>query len=288
MMKYLWLTFALILTLACQAISATTEAPPPSPPTMAAPESTHPPLTTSPANDSSPLIGGCPIFPADNFWNTRVDNLPIDSHSDAWINSIGRGEGFHMDFGSGEWDGGPIGIPYNVVHGASTQKFTPDFYYPDESDAGPYPIPSNPIIEYGSDHHILIVDSDTCHLYEIYDASFNSGQWSGGSGAIWDLNSNALRPAGWTSADAAGLPIFPGLVRWDEVSRGVIDHALRFTVAHTRRAYVYPARHFASSSDNPAYPPMGLRVRLKAGYSIAGFPQQARVILTALKRYGMM
>jgi len=144
------------------------------------------------------------MFPGNNIWNARVDSLPTHPLSDWWIDNIGRDEGFHMDFGSGEWDGGPIGIPYNVLGGASVTKYTLDFYYPDESDAGPYPIPDNPLIEYGSDHHILVVDTDDCRLYEIYDASFDSGNWSGGSGAIWDLNSNALRPETWTSLRRCG------------------------------------------------------------------------------------
>lgn len=287
-MKYFWLTFALILTLACQAISATTEAPLLSPPTTAAPESTSAPPTISPANSSGPVLGGCSIFPADNLWNTPVDRLPVHPKSDAWINSIGRDEGFHMDFGSGEWDGGPIGIPYNVVHGNTTQKLTLDFDYADESDAGPYPIPPNPNIEYGSDHHILIVDSDTCRLYEIYDASFDGGQWHGGSGAIWDLNSNALRPAGWTSADAAGLPILPGLVRYDEVAAGEIKHALRFTAEETN-GYIWPARHL-TSDDNapPEVPPMGARFRLKASFDISSYPPQLQVTLQAMKTYGIV
>ena len=171
-------------------------------------------------------IANCPMFPANNYWNTPVDSLPTHSQSDAWIESIGSAEEFHMDFGSGEWDGGPIGIPFNIVAGSTVPKVGFEFYYPDESDVGPYPIPENPQREYGSDHHILVVDTDTCTLFEVYDASFDNGKWSGGSGAIWDLNSNALRPADWTSADAAGLPILPGLVRYDEIAAGEINHAL--------------------------------------------------------------
>jgi len=201
-----------------------------------------------------PMLSGCPLFPADNFWNTRIDDLPVHPQSEAWIDSIGRNEEFHMDFGFGEWDGGPIGIPYNIVSGDTLEKFTLDFFYPDESDAGPYPIPPDPMIEYGSDHHILIVDVDSCELYEIYDASLEAGQWRGGSGAIWDLNANALRPAGWTSADAAGLPIFPGLVRYDELASGQINHALRFTAENTN-GFIWPARHLTSDDDAPSIPP---------------------------------
>ncbi len=192
-----------------------------------------------------------------------------------------------MDFGSGAWDGGPIGIPYNVVAGNSAQKFTLNFDYADESDPDPYPIPSNPNIEYGSDHHILIVDSDSCHLYEIYDASFENGQWRGGSGAIWDLRSDALRPADWTSADAAGLPILPGLVRYDEIAAGQIDHALRFTAENTN-GYIWPARHLTSNDNAPNIPPMGARFRLKASYSLSGYPPEMQVLLQAMKTYGIV
>ena len=234
-----------------------------------------------------PKLAGCPLFPADNPWNQRVDTLPVAANSAAIINSIGATIGLHPDFGSGTWDGGPIGIPYTIA-GASVKKVRVSFLYADESDAGPYPIPAKVNIEYGSDHHALIVDTSTCRLYELYALQKKNGSWRAGSGAIWDLNSNALRPAGWTSADAAGLQILPGLARYDEVAAGSINHALRFTVARTRRAYVYPARHYASSLTDPSLPPMGLRVRLRAGYPTAGFPAQARVVLEALKRYGMV
>lgn len=237
--------------------------------------------------DAGPMINGCPVFPKDNFWNTRIDDLPIHPRSDAWIESIGRDQGFHMDFGSGEWDGGPIGIPYNIVNGSALEKFDLTFYYPDESDAGPYPLPPDPLIEYGSDHHILIVDTDSCMLYEIYDASFEAGQWSGGSGAIWDLNANALRPDGWTSADAAGLPIFPGLVRYDELISGHIDHALRFTVENTN-GYIWPARHLTSDDDAPNIPPMGERFRLKASVDISGYPDLLQPLLQTMKIYGIV
>jgi len=215
-----------------------------------------------------------------------VDTLPLHPQSDAWIDSIGRDKSFHMDFGSGTWDGGPIGIPYNVLSGSSVPKFTLDFYYPEESDPGPYPIPDDPLIEYGSDHHILIVDTDTCKLYEIYDASFDNGRWSGGSGAIWDLNSNALRPADWTSADAAGLPILPGLVRYDEILAGEIKHALRFTAEETA-GYIWPARHQTSDVED-GVPTMGARFRLKADYDISGFPHEMQIILQAMKTYGII
>jgi len=235
----------------------------------------------------SPVLAGCSIFPADNIWNARVDSLPVASLSSDWINTIGRNTGFHMDFGSGTWDGGPIGIPYNIVDG-SVPKVSVDFYYTDESDPGPYPIPGEPLIEYGSDHHILIVDISTCTLYEIFDASLSSGAWHAGSGAIWDLGSNALRPACWTSADAAGLPILPGLVRYDEIVSGAIDHALRFTASQTN-GYIWPARHLTSDDPSaPQIPPMGARFRLKASYDISGFPAELQVILQAMKTFGII
>ena len=233
----------------------------------------------------------CPIFPATNAWNERVDTLPVAASSAQLIQSIGLNTGLHPDFGSGLYDGQPIGIPYDVVS-KQTKRFRVKFGYADESDKGPYPIPKSVHIEGGrastGDRHALLVDKDACKLYELYALYPKGGGWTAGSGAIWNLGSNALRPAGWTSADAAGLPIFPGLARYDEVARGVIDHALRFTAARTRRAYVYPARHYASSSDDPALPPMGLRVRLKASVDISGFPKQSRVVLQALKTYGMI
>ena len=238
-----------------------------------------------------PAARHCPVFPASNVWNQRVDKLPVASASDQLIASIGLGAPVHADFGSGQWDGGPIGIPFDVVS-RTTPLHRVSFEYADESDRVRYPIPRHVHIEGGAhasgDRHAILVDKSTCRLYELYDLRHASHGWTAGSGATWRLRSNPLRPAGWTSADAAGLPIFAGLARWDEVSRGVIDHALRFTAQRTRRAYVYPARHYASSSSDPSLPPMGLRVRLKASVSIASFPRQARVVLRALQRYGMI
>jgi hypothetical protein len=234
-----------------------------------------------------PRLAGCALFPADNPWNMRVDSLPVAANSDAIVATIGTGIGLHPDFGSGTWNGGLIGIPYNLV--PATQKTSKvSFQYADESDPGPYPIPKKVKLEYGSDRHALIVNTGTCTLYELFALKKSDGRWRAGSGAIWNLGSNALRPAGWTSADAAGLPILPGLARYDEVAAGSIDHALRFTVQHSRRAYVYPARHYASSLTDPDVPPMGLRLRLKAGFDTSRFPPQARVVLDALKRYGMV
>lgn len=238
---------------------------------------------------NGPTIGGCPVYPFDNIWNVRVDSLPVHTRSTAWINSIGSASGFHMDFGSGKWEGGLIGIPYNIVSASQTTKYHVTFYYPDESDAGPYPIPANPKREFGSDHHILLVDTDQCNLYEIYDASYAGGKWSGGSGAIWDMQSNALRTDGWTSADAAGLPILPGLVRYEEVLAGEINHAIRFTASNTN-SYTWPARHLTSGSPGVLTdtPPMGARFRLKAGFDISGYPAAMQVILKAMKTYGIM
>jgi hypothetical protein len=232
-------------------------------------------------------------FPDDNSWNTRVDLMPVDPNSDALIASIGLTTGLHPDFGA-NYNGGPFGIPYVVVSGA-TPGVHVTFDYADESDSGPYPIPPGAPIEGGAgsggDRHVLVVDRDHWKLYELFAAYPlpRSRDWTAGSGAVFDLGSNALRPAGWTSADAAGLPIFPGLVRYDEVvGQGAIRHALRFTVENTRRAYLYPARHYASADTSSNLPPMGMRVRLKASCDISGYPPTARVILQALKTYGMM
>jgi hypothetical protein len=239
-----------------------------------------------------PSAPRCTVFPASNAWNQRVDALPVAADSARLIASIGLSTGLHPDFGSGLYNGGPIGIPFDVVS-KKTPRSRVAFDYADESDKGPYPIPKTVHIEGGrtsdGDRHALLLDRDACRLYELYALyPKTGGGWRAGSGAIWSLRSNAVRPAGWTSADAAGLPIFPGLARYDEVARGTIDHALRFTAARTRRAYVYPARHYASSSDDPSLPPMGARVRLKAGVDISGYPRQARIVLQALKTYGMI
>jgi hypothetical protein len=238
-----------------------------------------------------PVAPKCSVFPATNAWNARVDALPAVANSAQMIQSIGVGVGLHPDFGSGLYDGQPIGIPFDVVS-KKTPRSKVSFDYADESDKVRYPIPATVHIEGGrksdGDRHALLLDKDACRLYELFALYPKAGGWHAGSGAVWNLRSNALRPAGWTSADAAGLPIFPGLARYDEVARGVIDHALRFTASRTRQAYVYPARHYASSSDDPALPPMGLRVRLKAGVDISGFPKQTRIVLQALKTYGMI
>jgi hypothetical protein len=246
-------------------------------------------LASSAAAGTSPRLPEapkCPIFPASNVWNKRVDKLPVAANSQAIIDSIGADTGLHPDFGT-VWQGKPNGIPYTIA-GKQTKRYRVHFQYASESDKRPYPIPGNVKIEAGSDRHALIVDKSSCRLYELYDLQKTATGWSAGSGAIWNLRSNKLRTLGWTSADAAGLPMLPGLVRYDEVARGHIDHALRFTVDESRRAFVYPARHYASDATDPSLPPMGLRVRLRASFDISGYSRQVRVILTALKRYGMI
>ncbi len=243
--------------------------------------------------DGNAALGSCPLLPEDNIWNAPIDTLPLDAHSGAYVSSIGAGAVVHADFGSGTWNGGPIGIPFASVPGS--QPAVPIHYtaYGAESDPGPFPIPADAPVEGGStsdgDRHVLVVDRDNCVLYELYRAFLQAdGSWNADSGARYDLRSNALRPAGWTSADAAGLPIFPGLVRYDEVVAGEIAHAIRFTVPQTRQAYVWPARHYASSSSDPALPPMGQRFRLKAGVDISGFSGPVQVILRAMKKYGII
>jgi hypothetical protein len=245
------------------------------------------PATAAPV----PVTGApsCPVLPDTNVWNKPVTGLPLHPNSKAIVKAIGSNMPVHADFGSGFWDGGPIGIPITVVD-SSQATTSVQFGYADESDPGPYPIPSDVAIEGGNasdgDRHALIVDSDSCRLYELF--SLHRSPWRAGSGAIWSLTSNALRPKGWTSADAAGLPILPGLVRYEEVAAGHINHAIRFTVSRSRRAYVYPARHYASSLTSRSLPPMGLRLRLRRDFPVKSFPRQARVVLVALKRYGMI
>ncbi|MEO7521897.1 MAG: hypothetical protein ABIW79_08785 [Gemmatimonas sp.] len=231
------------------------------------------------------------IFPDDNPWNQPVDTAAVDQNSAAIITNIGSTKAFHPDFGA-NWNGGPFGVPFIVVSG-SQGRVPVSFEYGDESDPGPYPIPSNAPIEGGAsstgDRHVIIVDRDNWKLYELFSAyPLGDGSWRAGSGAVFDLSSNALRPAGWTSADAAGLPILPGLVRYEEVAAGAINHAVRFTVSRTQRAYISPARHWASSDVSALRPPMGMRVRLRAGFSIDTYPPSAQVILRALKKYGMI
>jgi hypothetical protein len=228
------------------------------------------------------------VFPVDNPWNTEVADLPVHERSDEWVASVGVDGNLHPDLGT-VWDGEPIGIPYALV-GADQPRVPVSFTWADESDPGPYPIPPDVPVEGGDDSHVIVVDDDACVLYELFAASSPDGgsSWEAGSGAVFDLSSNELRPDTWTSADAAGLPIFAGLVRYDEVASGHIDHALRFTVSRSQRAYLHPATHWASSNTDPDLPPMGLRLRLKASFNVSSYTGQTRVVLDALKRYGMI
>jgi hypothetical protein len=245
------------------------------------------------ASQADTNLGTKQIFPATDTWNRDVSADQIDPDSAALIASIGRNRPLHPDFGT-VYDGAPCGIPFIVVSG-NQPRVPVEFDTRDESDPGPYPIPPDAPIEGGpqstGDRHVLVVDRDDWKLYELWSATPIDGgkSWKAGSGAIFDLKTDSPRPAGWTSADAAGLPILPGLARYDEVvEKGVIDHALRFTVERTRRAYIAPARHFASRSTDPHLPPMGMRVRLKSSFDVSGFPASAKVILLALKKYGMI
>jgi hypothetical protein len=255
------------------------------PATSAIPKSAVPVLKTR--------LGDVEIFTANNDWNRDISALPVHKMSSTWVRSIGLSDHLHPDFGP-MWRGSPIGIPYVLVD-SDQPKVKVNFEYDDESDPGPYPIPKNAPIEgghdasYESDRHIIMIDPKKKLLYELFQAIPDPVfGWRAGSGAIFDLSSDKLRPDGWTSSDAAGLPVFPGLVRYDEVAEGEIRHAIRFTVERTQRAYIHPARHFASRHTTPTLPPMGLRVRLRADYDLSKFPPSAKVVLTALKKYGML
>jgi hypothetical protein len=232
------------------------------------------------------------MFPPDNPWNQDISNAPVDPNSARIIAAIRADAQLHPDFGT-VYRGAPNGIPYIVVAGSQPRVTINLTSYASESDPGPYPVPRNAPVEGGAnsdgDRHVLVIDRDNWKLYELFRSFPNSdGSWRAASGVIFDLKSNALRPEGWTSSDAAGLPIFPGLVRYDEVfEQREIKHALRFTVRKSRRAYVYPARHYASSDTDPSLPPMGMRLRLKASFDMTQFSPANRVILRALKKYGM-
>jgi hypothetical protein len=238
-------------------------------------------------------LNGFIPFPADSLWNQNIAGAPVDPNSDAYINFIGSSTPLHPDFGAGLYGGQSIGIPYIVESGAVGVKinFTA---YGDESDPGPMPVPANaPIEGYpkpgNGDRHVLVLDRDHCWLYELYNSHLlKSGGWDAGSAAVWDLLNDEQRPYTWTSADAAGLPIFPGLARYDEVAAGAIHHALRYTLQHSQAAFTPPASHWAANSTNPYAAPMGMRLRLKASFDTSGFPPQAKVILTALQQYGMI
>ncbi|HEY8767635.1 MAG TPA: hypothetical protein VIP09_10335 [Dehalococcoidia bacterium] len=280
-----------------------TSTPPPTSPASVTPTPTIPPPTHTPAPNQTPRTSGdptCQVFPSDNPWNTDISHAALDANSNNYVDFIGRYTHLHPDFGT-VWSNAPIGIPYTIV-GGNQPQVPISFYYDTESDPGPYPIPPDVPIEgqpvgqpntssFGGDRHVLVVDETACKLYEVYNAQpINGGQsWIGGSGAVFDLNSNALRPDTWTSADAAGLPIFAGLVRYSEVVEdGVINHALRFTVSDTQAAFIHPATHEASSDTNTNAPPMGLRFRMKASYDCSWASTEVQVICTALKKYGMI
>lgn len=242
-------------------------------------------LAVPSAAGTQPTVPGttCTVFSANNVWNMDVSNLAVNTNNATWLQSMHASTtNLHPDFGPPKG----YGIPFDVVTNA--HKTIPvKFLYADESDPGPYPFGSDIQVEGGSDRHALMINKDTCVLYELFAARLKGKRATADSGAIFGLNSNALRPATWTSADAAGLPIFPGLVRYDEVRSGFIGHAIRFTVSCTQRSFIWPARHQAGQA-NPSCPPMGARFRLRAGFSISGFSRQAQVILTAMKRYGMI
>lgn len=239
-----------------------------------------------------PGAPACPMTPADSFWHADVSSLPVHPQSATWVAAIGASAGLKADFGSGTWNGGPIGIPFTTVPG-NQPRVPVSFEYDDESDAGPYPIPPTAPIEGGAsssgDRHVLVVDRDACRLWELYAAYPQNGgaSWTAGSGATWDLNANTMRPLGWTSGDAAGLLILPGLVRRDEVDAGVVDHVIRFTAPRTANAYVWPASHKAGTGG-ASDPPMGAWFRLKASFDIGSFSAANQVILRALKKHGMV
>lgn len=241
----------------------------------------------APVVTSAPHEGACPIFPANNPLNQEVAHAPVNPNSAKYIESIGANIHLHADFGTPA----SYGIPYVVV--GPHQPRVPIHFteYGEESNPGPYPIPPNAPVEGAGeegDRHVLVLQEGVCKLYELYAAQRTASGWDAGSGAVFNLRSNKLRPEGWTSADAAGLPIFPLLARYPEVRSGQIDHALRVTVPATQRGYIHPATHYASSSSDPGLPPMGLRLRLKASFDLAGYHGQALVVLRALKRYGLI
>jgi hypothetical protein len=245
----------------------------------------------APLAAAAATIAGCPLFPAGFSTNQRVDALPVAPDSAAIVRSIGVDGALKADFGSGLWEGGPIGIPYDVVT-RRTPRSRVTFDYADESDRVRYPIPRRVHIEGGpnadGDRHALLVDRNRCTVFELFALRREAGRWTAGSGATWSLRKPRMRPSGWTSADAAGLPILPLLARYPEVRRGRITHALRMTVSQSRSAFVFPARHFASSDDDPALPRMGERLRLKATVNISGLPSQARVVARAMQDYGLI
>lgn len=253
-------------------------------------------LTPVPVSAAAPAANrvpgtDCPVFPDDNFWHARVDTLPVDDRSADWMAVMEPSRNLHPDFGPSYGEQPvPYGIPITVVRGGPRVGVT--FEYADESDRVRYPLSRSTRIEggwnAGGDRHAIVVDARTCRLYETWNTRLVDGRWAAGSGAVWDLRSNRLRPDGWTSADAAGLPILPGLLRYDEVLAGYVDHAIRFTTPVTQRAYLWPARHQAGATDDPRYPPMGARFRLKNGYDLTRYSPEARVVLRAMQQYGLV
>lgn len=247
--------------------------------------------TTPPTLDTK--FGKIDIFPSDNPWNLDISKLPVHPRSAAFVSSIGAGKSLHPDIGT-YYENRPIGIPFNIVNPDQKKVMIESWEYGDESDKVGYPIPEKPLIEGGSDapldsdRHMIMIDPTEKKLYELFHVVKTDTGWKAGSGAVWDLTSNKLRTAGWTSADAAGLPIFPGLVRYEEVEAGEIRHAIRFTCKRTQRGYILPATHWASKSSDPSLPPMGLRLRLKASFEIKDYPREAQVILKAMKKYGII
>jgi hypothetical protein len=248
------------------------------------------PEANPPATGTAPRVGGCAVFPSNNAWNTDVSSYPVHARSPQYVANVNTSGNtrLHPDFGGN----GEYGIPFKVVGASEPRRRVEYTAYGDESDPGPFPIPPDAPVEGGNastgDRHVIVVQRDTCTLFELGRAFWRGSHWDADVGVDWDLSSNARRPLGWTSADAAGLPILPGLVRYDEVAAGEVRHALRFTVQRTQRGYVFPATHFASSSTDPNRPPMGLRFRLKQSFSLSGYHGQSLVILRALKKYGMI
>jgi hypothetical protein len=288
---------ASLTALAGLALSACSSAPPasvassPGMSTPSAAAATANPTPTASATAKPVNIKPCNGFPVDNVWRADVSKLPVHNSSAAYVASIGSGSAVHADFGSGTWDGGPIGIPVTTVK-PGQPGVTVTFSYARESDRVAYPIPSNVKIEggpnAGGDRHVILHDPAGCKVYELYAATKSGTSWKAGSGAVFDLRSNNLRTRGWTSADAAGLSIFAGLVRYDEVAAGHIDHAIRVTVPRSQAKYIWPARHEASDSSSTSLPPMGLRLRLKASVNVSGLPKQARIVAVAMQKYGII
>ncbi len=245
-------------------------------------------LVPSGARAVPPPGTNCGVFPKNNVWHSNVTKLDVHKRSKEWIRAMGgRDQLLHPDFGPSDDPEHPYGIPYNVV-GEAHADHQVEFQFADESDPGPYPVSADTHVEHGSDRHALVINRDDCMLYEIYDFDWNGGEPQGGSGAVWDLERNNLRPATWTSADAAGLPIFVGLVRRDEVLDGEIDHAIRITAEETDRRFIWPARHQAGARDDHSLPPMGARFRLKKSFSIGKYNVETQVILRAMRTYGVI